>query len=161
MIGNNSCGVHSFMAGKTDDNIESLEVVTYDGVRLSVGQNYIRDYVGRAPSPASGPGSSGHGDSDRATHIHTSLKQIAAQYADLIHQKFPAIPRRVSGYNLNYLLPENNFHIARALVGTEGTCATVLEANCRLVESPPARVLLVIGYPDIYQCADRIPEIIE
>jgi FAD/FMN-containing dehydrogenase/Fe-S oxidoreductase len=161
MIGNNSCGVHSVMAGKTDDNIESLEVVTYDGVRLSVGQNYIRDYVGRAPSPASGPGSSGRGDSDRATHIHTSLKQIAAQYADLIHQKFPAIPRRVSGYNLNYLLPENNFHIARALVGTEGTCATVLEATCRLVESPPQRVLLVVAYPDIYQCADHIPEILE
>jgi Fe-S oxidoreductase/FAD/FMN-containing dehydrogenase len=161
MIGNNSCGVHSVMAGKTDDNIESLEVVTYDGVRLSVGQNYIRDNVGRAPSPARGPGSSGRGDSDRAIHIHTALKQIAAQYADLIRQKFPAIPRRVSGYNLNYLLPENNFHIARALVGTEGTCATVLEATCRLVESPPQRVLLVVAYPDIYQCADHIPEILE
>jgi Fe-S oxidoreductase len=97
----------------------------------------------------------------RCDQIHTSLKQIAAQYADLIRQKFPNIPRRVSGYNLNYLLPENNFHIARALVGTEGTCATVLEATCRLVESPPARVLLVVAYPDIYQCADHIPEILE
>ena len=116
---------------------------------------------GGRPRPPGGPGSSGRGDSDRATQIHTSLKQIAAQYADLIRQKFPAIPRRVSGYNLNYLLPENNFHIARALVGTEGTCATVLEATCRLVESPPQRVLLVVAYPDIYQCADHIPEILE
>ena len=80
-------------------------------------------------------------------------------YADLIRQKFPNIPRRVSGYNLNYLLPENGFHIARALVGSEGTCATVFEATCRLVESPPHRVLLVVAYPDIFQCADRIPEI--
>ena len=49
--------------------------------------------------------------------------------------------------------------VARALVGSEGTCVTVLEATCRLVESPPERVLLVVAYPDIYQCADHVPEI--
>src|SRR6266566_519247 len=70
-------------------------------------------------------------------------------------------PRRVSGYNLNFLLSENVFHVARALVGSEGTCVTVLEATCRLVESPPARVLLVVAYPDIFQCADHVPEIME
>jgi FAD/FMN-containing dehydrogenase/Fe-S oxidoreductase len=181
MIGNNSCGVHSVMAGKTDDNIEQLEVVTYDGTRLSVGPGFIRSAgvppaVAGAPRPRTpeaapnhvaadafvrpaGPGSSGRGDSERVDKIHTALKQIADQYADLIRQKFPNIPRRVSGYNLNYLLPENGFHVARALVGSEGTCATVLEATCRLVESPPHRVLLVVAYPDIFQCADHIPEI--
>jgi FAD/FMN-containing dehydrogenase/Fe-S oxidoreductase len=185
MIGNNSCGVHSVMAGKTDDNIEQLEVVTYDGTRLKVGEGFIRDYWGtdtfvrprhgRAAAPRrpggqnescgdSRPRLSGGPDlscrsNDRRDQIHTALKQIADQYADQIRQKFPSIPRRVSGYNLNYLLPENGFHIARALVGSEGTCATVLEATCRLVESPPARVLLVVAYPDIYQCADHIPEI--
>jgi len=170
MIGNNSCGVHSVMAGKTDDNIEELEVVTYDGVRLKVGQDFIRDhvgtaapgrpgYVGRAPSPAGGPGSSGRISSERAAYLYDFLKQIATHYADQIRQKFPAIPRRVSGYNLNCLLPENGFHVARALVGSEGTCATVLEATCRLVQSPPERVLLVVAYPDIFQCADHIPEI--
>ena len=76
-------------------------------------------------------------------------------------QRFPNIPRRVSGYNLNYLLPENGFQVARALVGSEGTCVTILEATCRLVESPPERVLLVLAYPDIYQCADHVPEIME
>ena len=161
MIGNNSCGVHSVMAGKTDDNIEELEVVTYDGARLRVGQNFIRDYGATdALVRPGGPGSSGRTDSDRATRIYTSLKQIADDYSTLIRQKFPNIPRRVSGYNLNCLLPENGFHIARALVGSEGTCATVLEATCRLVESPPARVLLVVAYPDIFQCADRVPEIL-
>jgi len=164
MIGNNSCGVHSVMAGKTDDNIEELEVILYDGTRLKLGMFFVRFFVGGAPSPASDPGSSGRSDPDpikspRATQIQTSLKQIADDYGNLIRQKFPNIPRRVSGYNLNYLLPENGFHIARALVGSEGTCATVLEATCRLVESPPHRVLLVIAYPDIFQCADRIPEI--
>ena len=74
-----------------------------------------------------------------------------------MRQKFPNIPRRVSGYNLNYLLPENGFHVARALVGSEGTCVTVLEATCRLVESPQERVLLVIAWPDIFLCADNVP----
>jgi len=174
MIGNNSCGVHSVMAGKTDDNIEALEIVTYDGVRLSLGQNFIRDHVGTdafvrpggssescgdsRPRLSSGPDVSGR-SALRALQIHDALKQIAETYSDLIRQKFPNIPRRVSGYNLNYLLPENGFHVARALVGSEGTCATVLEATCRLVESPPERVLLVVAYPDIFQCADHIPEI--
>ncbi len=159
MIGNNSCGVHSVMAGKTDDNIEALEVALYDGTRLTVGEGFIQDSVGTAaPGCPSGPEASGRSN-DRRDQIHYALKQIATEYADQIRQKFPPIPRRVSGYNLNCLLPENGFHIARALVGSEGTCATVLEATCRLVESPPARILLVVAYPDIYQCADHIPEI--
>ncbi|HEX3822752.1 MAG TPA: FAD-binding oxidoreductase, partial [Candidatus Sulfotelmatobacter sp.] len=182
MIGNNSCGVHSIMGGKTDENIEALDIVTYDGIRLKVGENSIEIHGGAGaparpaskdelaskdeprrdsrPRLSSGPEVSGRSPG-RATEIYNALKQIADQYAPRIRQKFPPIPRRVSGYNLNYLLPENNFHIARALVGSEGTCATILEATCRLIESPPARVLLVIGYPDIYQCADRIPEILE
>ena len=37
MIGNNSCGVHSVMSGKTDDNAHELDILTYDGLRLGVG----------------------------------------------------------------------------------------------------------------------------
>src|SRR5580658_8472523 len=132
MIGNNSCGVHSVMAGKTDDNIEALEILTYDGLRMKVGQDLIEPCGDSRPRLSDG---------------------------DLVRQRFPKIPRRVSGYNLNFLLAENGFHVARALVGSEGTCVTVLEATCRLVESPPERVLLVVAYPDIYQCADHVPEI--
>ncbi|HKU24950.1 MAG TPA: FAD-linked oxidase C-terminal domain-containing protein [Candidatus Sulfotelmatobacter sp.] len=161
MIGNNSCGVHSIMGGKTDDNIEALEVVTYDGTRLSVGADTIICRSNGA-SVSSGNGRDGSGGSqDRERQIRNALREIADQYGDLIRKKFPNIPRRVSGYNLNYLLPENGFHVARALVGSEGTCATTLEATCRLIESPPLRVLLVLAYPDIYQCADHIPEILE
>src|SRR5271156_3068408 len=167
MIGNNSCGVHSVMAGKTDDNIEALEVLTYDGVRLKVGHDLVEPCGNSRPRlPAlsgvegsGGPEVSGRSDSARATQIYSALKQIAHTYGDPVRRRFPNIPRRVSGYNLNYLLPENGFHVARALVGSEGTCVTVLEATCRLVESPPERVLLVVGYPDIYQCADHVPEI--
>jgi len=156
MIGNNSCGVHSIMGGKTDDNIEELEVLTYDGLRLRVGKDLIEPCGDGRLRLSGGPEVSGRS----AAAIRTALQQIATHYADRIRQKFPNIPRRVSGYNLNYLLPENNFNVARSLVGSEGTCITVLEATCRLVESPPQRVLAVIGYPDIFQCADRIPEIL-
>src|SRR5690606_29197738 len=66
----------------------------------------------------------------------------------------------VSGYNLDELLPENGFNVARALVGSEGTCVMVLQAETKLVHSPSVRVLLVLGYPDIYQAADQTPAIL-
>jgi FAD/FMN-containing dehydrogenase/Fe-S oxidoreductase len=147
MIGNNSCGVHSVMAGKTDDNIEELDVLTYDGLRMKVGATPAAELERILQQGG------------RRAEIYSKLQSIAATYGDQVRQRFPNIPRRVSGYNLNYLLPENGFNLARALVGSEGTCVTVLEATCRLVESPPERALLVIAYPDIYQCADHVPEI--
>jgi FAD/FMN-containing dehydrogenase len=70
--------------------------------------------------------------------------------ATLIRARYPKIPRRVSGYNLDELLPENGFNVARALVGSEGTCVAVLEATLRLVPSPPCRALTVIGFADVY-----------
>ena len=147
MIGNNSCGVHSVMAGKTDDNIEALEILTYDGLQATVGQTSDAELEQIIRQGG------------RRGEIYTGLKALRANYSDLVRQRYPNIPRRVSGYNLNYLLPENGFHVARALVGAEGTCVTVLEATCRLLESPPARILLLIAYPDIYQCADHVPDV--
>ncbi len=149
MIGNNSCGVHSIMAGKTDDNIEALEVLTYDGQRLHVGATSEGDFARFQQ------------EGGRRAQIYAGLKQIADRYGEQVRRRFPNIPRRVSGYNLNHLLPENGFHVARALVGSEGTCATVLEATCRLVTSPPSRVLVVIGWPDVFICADHVPQIME
>src|SRR5216684_5421270 len=147
MIGNNSCGVHSVMAGKTDDNIEELDILTYDGTRMKVGATSSEE-LERVIH-----------EGGRRGDIYGKLKAIATNYGNLIRNRFPSIPRRVAGYNLNFLLPEHGFHVARSLVGSEGTCVTVLEATCRLVESPPERVLVVVAYPDIYQCADHVPEI--
>jgi FAD/FMN-containing dehydrogenase/Fe-S oxidoreductase len=148
MIGNNSCGVHSVMAGKTAENIERLKVLTYDGLTMDVGATSPQELetILRAGG--------------RRAEIYSGLKALSDRYAVLIRERFPNIPRRVSGYNLNDLLPESGFNVARALVGSEGTCVTVLEASCRLVQSPPARVLLVIACADIYQCADLVPEIL-
>jgi FAD/FMN-containing dehydrogenase/Fe-S oxidoreductase len=149
MIGNNSCGVHSIMAGKTDDNVDSLDVLTYDGHRMSVGATTDKEFHRIVA------------EGGRRAAIYSGLRALADTHADRIRRQFPQIPRRVSGYNLNFLLPENGFHVARSLVGTEGTCITILEATCHLVESPQARVLLVIGWPDIYICADHVTAIME
>ena len=97
---------------------------------------------------------------DGAAASYAQLKALRDRYADLIRERFPKIPRRVSGYNLDQLLPEHGFNVAGALVGTESTCVTVVEATARLVESPPARALLVLGYPDMYSAADHITQIL-
>jgi FAD/FMN-containing dehydrogenase/Fe-S oxidoreductase len=149
MIGNNSCGVHSVMAGRTTENVEELEILTYDGLRMRVGQT-SEDELQRIIS-----------EGGRRGEIYQGLKNLRDRYADLIRQRFPEIPRLISGYGLSQLLPENGFHVARALVGSEGTCVTVLEASLRLVDSRPERALLVLGYPDVYTAGDHVPEIME
>ena len=149
MIGNNSCGVHSIMSGKTVDNIDELEILTYDGVRMRAGQT-SDDELARIIS-----------EGGRRGEIYAGLKSIRDRYAELIRARYPKIPRRVSGYNLDELLPENGFHVARALVGSESTCVLVLEAKTKLVYSPPHRALLVLGYPSVYDAADDVPRVLE
>ena len=144
MIGNNSCGIHSLTAGETSDNIEELDILLYDGTRLTVGAT--SDAQLQEILEAGG----------RTAEIFSRLKALQEKYADAIRRNFPPIRRRVSGYNLPALLPENGFHVARALVGSECTCAIVLEAKVRLVDSPPFRSLLVLAYPDIFAAADHV-----
>lgn len=149
MIGNNSCGTHSVMAGKTEENVLELDVLTWDGLRMRVGATPDDE---RERIIASG---------GRRGEIYAGLKRIADRYGEQIRQRFPNIPRRVSGYNLPELLPENGFNVARSLVGTECTCAVTLEATVKLVWSPPGRSLVVLGYPNIYEAGDHVPEIME
>src|SRR6267142_5578231 len=114
MIGNNSCGTHSLLGGKTVDNVEELRIMLYDGSQMRVGATSEAEL---ASIIAQG---------GRRGEIYSKLYKIQQQYAGLIRERFPRIPRRVSGYNLDELLPEKGFNVARALVGTEGTCAIVL-----------------------------------
>src|SRR5436853_3887685 len=91
----------------------------------------------------------------RRGEIYARMRDLRDRYADQIRERYPDIPRRVSGYNLDELLPERGFNVARALVGSESTLATVLGARVRLVYSPPHRALLVLGYPTIFDAADH------
>src|SRR6266487_4556956 len=147
MIGNNSCGTHSLLAGKTVDNVDELRILLYDGTEMRVGRTTDAELDAIIS------------EGGRRGQIYASLRAIRDRYACLIRNRFPRIPRRVSGYNLDQLLLEHGFNVARALVGTEGTCVTVLEATVRLVPSPPARALVVLGYADIYSAAEQAPEL--
>src|SRR5205085_962698 len=91
----------------------------------------------------------------RRSEIYRSLRDLRDRYGRLVRERYPRIPRRVSGYNLDELLPEKGFHVARALVGTEGTCVMTLGATTRLMHSPPHRAMLVIGYPDLFRAGDN------
>src|SRR4051794_1246811 len=144
MIGNNSCGIHSMMAGETVDNVEELDIVLYDGTRMTVGatsEDELTDIIRTG---------------GRKGTIYGQLKALRDKYADRIRKEFPMIPRRVSGINLPALLPEHGFNVAKALVGTECTCVLVVEAKTTLVDNPAVRSLLVFGFADIFAAADHV-----
>jgi FAD/FMN-containing dehydrogenase/Fe-S oxidoreductase len=149
MIGNNSCGTHSLLGGKTVDNVEELRILLYDGTQMKVGATNETEL---AEIIAQG---------GRRGEIYGKLHAMRENYAGLIRDRFPQIPRRVSGYNLDELLPERGFNVARALVGTEGTCAIVLEAKLKLIHSPQHRALVGLGYRDAFFAADHVPEILQ
>lgn len=155
MLGNNSCGVHSVMAqffgygARTSDNTESITVVTYDGIKMKVGPTSDEEY-NRIQK-----------EGGRKAEIYKKMRDLRDKYADLIRQKFPNIPRRVSGYNLPALLPENGFNVAHALIGSESTLVTITEATLKLITTPKVRSLLVLGYPSLPDAGYAVPEIMK
>ncbi|MEV6649130.1 FAD-binding and (Fe-S)-binding domain-containing protein [Streptomyces sp. NPDC051219] len=129
MIANNSCGSHSVAWGTTADNVRELSVVTYGGGSLRLGQGW-----------AGAPG---------------GLRELVDANLALLRTGFPSgLPRRISGYALDALLPERGVELARAFCGSEGTLGVVNEAVVRLVEAPRARALAVLGYADESAAAD-------
>jgi len=149
MIGNNSCGVHGLLGGKVVDNVESLDIVLYDGTRMTVGRTSAEELEAAIRNGG------------RVGQIYAGLSRLRDRYGSLIREKFPRIPRRVSGYNLDDLLPENGFNVARALVGSEGTCANVVSATLNLTASPPFRVLTALAFDDAFIAAEAVPRTLE
>ncbi|MFC5219554.1 FAD-binding and (Fe-S)-binding domain-containing protein [Streptomyces coerulescens] len=149
MIGNNSCGASAQAYGKTVDNVRRLEVLTYDGTRMWVGPT-SKDEAARIVA-----------EGGRRAEIYAGLDRVITEYLADVRRGYPKIPRRVSGYNLDSLLPENGFDVARALVGSEGTLVTVLHAELDLVPVPPRLSLLALGYDDICRAADDVPRLLE
>jgi FAD/FMN-containing dehydrogenase/Fe-S oxidoreductase len=151
MLGNNSCGVHAQMNGPAVNNTEGMEVLLYDGTRMNLGWLTEMEWENRIKQPG------------REGEIYAKLKSLRQRYQGLIEKNYPKIVRRISGYNLDQLIPnsEGKVNLARALVGSESTCVTILEAKVTLIYNHPERVLLVLGYPDVYQAADHLMEILE
>jgi FAD/FMN-containing dehydrogenase/Fe-S oxidoreductase len=145
MVGNNSCGAHSAAYGKTVDNLESIDVLLHDGTRLKLG----------ATSEAQLAEALAHGG--RRGELYSRLREFRDRHAEEVRDGFPKLPRRVSGYNLDELLPERSFNLARALVGSEGTLAVTLNATLRVVPRPKKLAMAVLGFDDVFAAADQMP----
>jgi FAD/FMN-containing dehydrogenase len=135
MIGNNACGPHAVAYGRTADNVVELDVVDGTGRRFTAGT------TATGQGPASVPG----------------LDRLVQQRLSVIRTELGRFERQVSGYSLEHLLPERGGDLAKALVGTEGTCVLVLRATVKLVKLASAQALVVLGYPDMATAADAVP----
>ncbi len=133
MIGNNACGPHAVAYGRTADNVEALTMIDGRGRRFTAGR-------GLDPVPGLGP--------------------LVDSHLDIIRTELGTFGRQVSGYSLEHLLPENGRNLARGLVGTEGTLGVILDATVKLVPISPARMLVVLGYPDMASAADAVPALL-
>jgi FAD/FMN-containing dehydrogenase/Fe-S oxidoreductase len=149
MLGNNSCGSTAQWSGTTAANVRRMEVLTHDGVRMWVGPTSDEQY--RRILAEGG----------RRAEIYREVHDLRDRYLAQIRMRYPQIPRRISGYNLPDLLPENGFNLARALVGSESTCVTILRAELTLLPEPTHVALLLAGYDDIAAAADRVPTVNE
>ncbi|GLW62675.1 lactate dehydrogenase [Actinomadura rubrobrunea] len=136
MIGNNACGSHSVAWGTTADNVLALKVLTADGKELHARR-----------------GTSGDGELD------AGLIRLRDACLAPLRTELGRFSRQVSGYGLHHLLPERGFDVAKALVGSEGTCGVVTEATVRLVPVPAARALVVLGFPDVFAAAEMAPAV--
>ncbi|WP_412080913.1 FAD-binding and (Fe-S)-binding domain-containing protein [Streptomyces sp. MCL20-2] len=147
MIGNNSCGAHSVAWGTTADNVRGLSVVRYGGQALRLEQG---SGTGPAGVDARGAG---------ASHGPRGVSELVASHLALLRTGYPDLPRRISGYAIDALLPEHpgGPDPVRAFCGSEGTLGVVTEATVRLVEAPRARALAVLGYADESAAAEAAP----
>ena len=146
-LGNNACGSRALAYGRTADNVVDLDLLTSSGPRFTA-RRYGRD--GLSAAAGRGPESA----------LLRSLDAIVRERLGVIRTEFGRFARQVSGYSLEHLLPENGADLARFLVGTEGTLGVILGATVRLVASPPAVALAVLGYPDMPSAADAVPALL-
>ncbi|GAC67259.1 FAD-binding and (Fe-S)-binding domain-containing protein [Gordonia soli] len=148
-IGNDACGNHSVRYGRTSDHVEELHLVTAEGLLLTATREGLR-----ATDPDDADATA------RAAELTASLTDLTARNLAGLRTELETIPRQVSGYHLAKLLPENGFDVARALVGSEGTCAIVVSAKVRLVPVSGAQMLLCVGYRSVADAARDVPTIL-
>jgi FAD/FMN-containing dehydrogenase/Fe-S oxidoreductase len=173
MIGNNSAGSRSILQGKTVDHVQSLDVVLSDGDRARL-----------APLTAAGL-ETAKNEAGLLGSIYRAATSIAAREREEIVNRFPRIVRRVSGYNLDELVPEcragmprpwlaaearrreherfggADFNLARLIVGSEGALATVVEAVVHLTPLPAARGVLVLHFDSLAHAIDAVAPVMQ
>lgn len=147
-IGNNTCGAHSVIYGKTLDHVKELDVVLSDAT-----QAVFRELDPRALEyKLSGSG--------LESEIYRGVLNISRGAASEIEKRYPKILRRVSGYNLDEFMHDGPFNMARMAVGSEGTLCVTTQAKINLVTKPTMTALSVLHFPDIFEASDATKEIL-
>ncbi|MEX1079550.1 MAG: FAD-binding and (Fe-S)-binding domain-containing protein [Homoserinimonas sp.] len=149
-IANDACGNHSVSYGRTSDHVIALNLVTADGLQLTATRTGLHATIEGDPAAAA-----------RAEKLTEELRVLAAANLSMFRLELERIPRQVSGFHLAQLLPEHGFDVARALVGSEGTCAIVVSATVQLVPVAPAALLVTLGYDDVVEAAQDVMTILE
>jgi FAD/FMN-containing dehydrogenase/Fe-S oxidoreductase len=149
-IANDACGNHSVRYGRTSDHVIALNLVTADGLQLTATRAGLHATVDGDGAAAA-----------RAEKLTEELRALAASNLSTFRLELERIPRQVSGFHLSHLLPEHGFDVARALVGSEGTCAIVVSATVQLVPVAPAALLVTLGYEDVVEAAKDVTTILE
>ena len=149
MVGNNSAGARSLIYGKTVENVLEVKAILSDGTPVTFG-----------PVPRSELPKKTEGDGIEAA-IYRKAVALGDRHRDEIDRRYPKIPRRVSGYNLDELLHSDVVNLAKVIVGSEGTLATVVEAKIKLVPLPPASVLAVLHFDGLLEALECGTEILE
>ena len=143
MIGNNACGSRALGYGRTADNVLGLTVLTGGG-----------EWLDTAATPVAA------GTAGAAPPVLAGLREVITGYLSVLRTELGRFPRQVSGYSLEHLLPEHGFDVAKALVGTEGTCAITTRATLRLVPAPARTALVLLGYETLADAADAAPALL-
>ena len=148
-MGNNSCGTHSIIYGKTVDHVLEMDVTLSDGSQTVFG---LRD----AASLESRLALSGlEGD------IYRGVREISARAAGAAAANFPKILRRVGGYNIDRTQDPNSLNLTQMMVGSEGTLAAVTAAKLNLVPIPGHKVLGVVHFNSLNEAMEATVAILE
>ena len=148
-VGNNTCGAHSVIYGKTLDHIKELDVVLSDGTQTHFKPLDARELEAKLTSTGL--------ESD----IYRGVRRLAQENVAEIEARYPDIMRRVSGYNLDEFLTDSPFNMTKMVVGSEGTLCVVTEVKINLVPRPTMTALSVVHYQDIFGASESIKDILD
>ena len=149
MIGNNSSGARSIVFGKTVDNVISVRALLPGSEPVTFGPLSREEATARARQE--GP----------EGLLYRRIPEIVERNRAEVERRYPKVQRRVGGYNLDEFPPGGPWNLAKLIVGSEGTLATVLEATVRIVPRLHATVLAVLHFDDIVPALEVTPEILD
>ena len=148
-IGNNSCGAHSIVYGKTVDHVKEMNVVLSDGTQTSFQQLSIESLESKRRSQS------------LEGQIYRQINEIAVNASDEVDKRFPKILRRVGGYNLDLIQNKHALNLAKLAVGSEGTLIAVTAAKLNIEPIPKFKGLSIFHFTDITSAMEATAAILE